>query len=117
MEGTAGFGLVDGEEDYVIRELDVCVSRALENQLYLLQLPLKPVYIETPGIYEARMKVNSKILEVSGDETIPKLSATALNSHRGNVALGVVRNNTLHLTGAFVVVLVRSSLNMVYRSY
>jgi hypothetical protein len=90
--------LVDpsGEEDVVVRELDVCVSSALD--LYLLQLPLKPCYIDTPNIYEAKMKPNSKVLEVVGDDTIPKLSSTSVTP-RTSLGLGIVKNNKLHITG------------------
>ncbi len=100
--------MFEEDEDCVIRELDVYLCNDVE--LYLLQFPLKPCYIDTPEIYTARFKPKAKLLEMGGDESIPKVSSTTVNT-RANLGVGVIRGDSMHITPLKQILQMRPSLD------
>ena len=83
------------DEDEVIRELDVYVNDNLE--LYLLQFPLKPAYMDPPEIMSAKFKPTHRKLEITGGNTIPHMVGSSLPK-TVNLAVGVIRDNAMHIT-------------------
>jgi DNA-directed RNA polymerase III subunit RPC5 len=110
-------------DDPVIRELDVYVSQDLLNHLYLLQYPMRPMErpLETP--VAAKIKPQNHKLEIkhsivqSGknyDTNVPQLLLLKEQTHGGtrvapvtNYAIGIVRENELHLTPVHAIMQMR----------
>ena len=98
----------DDEEDEVVRELDVFASNNLD--LFLLQLPLKPCYMQPPNLATVRYKKENRILEIQGatesdaieksssGSTIPFLQSSRLGNKKSNLAVGIIKNNQMHIT-------------------
>ena len=94
------------EEDEVVREIDVFVSDKLD--LFLLQLPLKPSYMNEPTIQSARYKPECNKLEIEGSVGIPTLQSSNVPK-TSNLAFGVMKSDGLHMTPIHEVLQLRPS--------
>ena len=94
------------EEDEIVKEIDVFVSDKLD--LYLLQLPLKPSYMNEPTIQTARYKPECNKLEIEGGIGIPNLQSSNVPK-TSNLAFGVMKSNGLHITPIHEILQLRPS--------
>jgi len=92
-------GLAEGEEDFVVRELDVYLCE--DAELYLLQFPLRPVFAPHPEVKSARWKNAHQVLEVNMSHPAMreplKLCSTTV-AQGANLGIGVLKNDALHIT-------------------
>jgi len=94
------------EDDEIVKEIDVFVSDKLD--LYLLQLPLKPSYMNEPTIQSARYKPECNKLEIEGGIGIPNLQSSNVPK-TSNLAFGVLKNDGLHVTPIHEILQLRPS--------
>ncbi|KAG5186158.1 Sin-like protein conserved region-domain-containing protein [Tribonema minus] len=104
----------DYDPDPVIRELDVFVSKGLQDELFVLQYPMRPLDRPLPDPISAKIKPLNRLLEIKHeikqagknfDPAAPEhllleelTHAAAAVPAATNYAIGVVRDNELHLT-------------------
>lgn len=96
MKGSSNSNKETDDNNDVVRELDVYLTNKID--LFLLQLPLKPCYVDPPEVVSARYKPENRLLELQGDSSIPYLHSSKLSNKKSNLAVGVIKNNEMHIT-------------------
>ncbi|GAM28620.1 hypothetical protein SAMD00019534_117960 [Acytostelium subglobosum LB1] len=106
--------MTDDDDDYVVTEMPVYLSQNLADNLFLFQYPLRQPWrpYDMSKLQELRVKPKQQRVEMDlaietesenyNDQSEIKpdsytLSSTTV-SHRTNYAVGIVRNDELHLT-------------------
>ena len=100
------------EDDPVVRELDVFVTDGKALDMYILQFPLRPLHAPPPDVIEARFKPQHEVLELgvnhgAMEDTMRMLSTKVAQGT--NLGVGVLRDNSLHITTVKEVLQLRPS--------
>lgn len=108
------------EDDPVIRELDVFVTDS-DAILYLLQFPLRPMFMDTPEIVAAKFKPQHRKLQIQLPVTIPSRNDNGRSEHpnqtmvssklpqRTGMGVAVIRDGAMHITPLSEVLQMRPS--------
>jgi hypothetical protein len=90
----------DGEEDVVVRELDVYLNDNID--LYLMQYVLRPAHAPAPNIKHAEYKPKHKILEVYTEHHAKRDGHLKLCStvapHKAQLGVAILSEDGLHIT-------------------
>lgn len=100
-----------GEDDEVVRELDVFLSSSLN--LHLLQFPLIPVYTPPMPIKAAKLKPKHRKMELQIGENLDDPQCQTYCSSRVAqdtcLAAGVINDNAMHISEVTNVLQMRTS--------
>ena len=86
-----------GEEDEVVREIDVVLTGF--DDCSLLQFPLRPIFADSPHIVDCKLKpVNKRLRMDIVNGAYSQLHTSSVVCPDANLCVGVIRNGALHLS-------------------
>jgi len=91
---------VSGDEDVVVRELDVYINDSID--LFLMQYMLRSAHAPAPNIKHAQFKPKHKILEVYTEHPAKRDGHLKLTSsvvpHKAQLGVAILSEDGLHIT-------------------
>ncbi len=89
-----------GDDDVVVRELDVYLADNLD--LYLLQYMLRPAYAPAPNVKHAQFKPKHKVLEIFTEHDAKRNGLLKLTSsqtqHKAQIGVAILSEDGLHIS-------------------